>query len=155
MRTTRTRRMSQPRVDDGRDLRRGVLHRGCRRGRLRRRVMRRVVMRVVLALRGVVVRVDPGVEHVGHDGLALHPLGPVLGQHPVDRGGDVVGRVVQRALVVLLDVLRGDDGIGLGTRVLFRAQIVRMSPRSIVVQGMTRRGPDRMTFANRRGCPEI
>ncbi|MBY4591688.1 MULTISPECIES: hypothetical protein [Rhizobium] len=38
---------------------------------------------------------------------------------------------------------------------LRRAQIVRMSPRSIVVQGMTRRGPDRMTFANRRGCPEI
>ncbi|MFF0949625.1 hypothetical protein ACFYE9_18715 [Rhizobium leguminosarum] len=38
---------------------------------------------------------------------------------------------------------------------LRRAQIVRMSPRSIVVQGMTRRGPERMTFANRRGCPEI
>jgi hypothetical protein len=36
-----------------------------------------------------------------------------------------------------------------------RAQIVRMSPRSIVVQGYTRRGPERMTFANRRGCPEI
>ncbi|WP_064681809.1 hypothetical protein [Rhizobium bangladeshense] len=38
---------------------------------------------------------------------------------------------------------------------LRRAQIVRMSPRSIVVQGMTRRGPERMVFANRRGCPEI
>ncbi|ANP85565.1 hypothetical protein [Rhizobium leguminosarum] len=38
---------------------------------------------------------------------------------------------------------------------LRRAQIVRMSPRSIVVQGMTRRGPERITFANRRGCPEI
>ncbi|MBX4865075.1 hypothetical protein G9X64_03765 [Rhizobium sophorae] len=38
---------------------------------------------------------------------------------------------------------------------LRRAQIVRMSPRSIVVQGMTRRGPERMTFANRRGCPEF
>ncbi|WP_027684683.1 hypothetical protein [Rhizobium leguminosarum] len=38
---------------------------------------------------------------------------------------------------------------------LRRAQIVRMSPRSIVVQGMTRRGPERMTFANRRGCPEV
>jgi len=38
---------------------------------------------------------------------------------------------------------------------LRRAQIVRVSPRSIVVEGMTRRGPDRMVFANRRGCPEI
>ncbi|WHO72477.1 hypothetical protein [Rhizobium sp. BT03] len=38
---------------------------------------------------------------------------------------------------------------------LRRAQIVRMSPRSVVVQGMTRRGPERMIFANRRGCPEI
>ncbi|MBY5520318.1 MULTISPECIES: hypothetical protein [Rhizobium] len=38
---------------------------------------------------------------------------------------------------------------------LRRAQIVRMSPRSIVVQGMTRRGPERIVFANRRGCPEI
>ncbi|MBB4480113.1 hypothetical protein [Rhizobium etli] len=38
---------------------------------------------------------------------------------------------------------------------LRRAQIVRVSPRSIVVQGMTRRGPERMVFANRRGCPEI
>ncbi|TAV51484.1 hypothetical protein ELI30_10600 [Rhizobium leguminosarum] len=46
-----------------------------------------------------------------------------------------------------LDIARGE-----GFR---RAQIVRMSQRSIVVQGMTRRGPERMTFANRRGCPEI
>ncbi|MBX4957025.1 hypothetical protein [Rhizobium lentis] len=38
---------------------------------------------------------------------------------------------------------------------LRRARIVRMSPRSIVVEGMTRRGPDRIVFANRRGCPEI
>ncbi|MBY5539784.1 hypothetical protein HFO60_06990 [Rhizobium leguminosarum] len=38
---------------------------------------------------------------------------------------------------------------------LRRAQIVRMSPRSIVVQGMTRRGSERIVFANRRGCPEI
>ncbi|PDS99237.1 hypothetical protein CO666_33230 [Rhizobium chutanense] len=46
-----------------------------------------------------------------------------------------------------LDIARGEG--------LRRAQIVRMSPRSIVVQGMTRRGPERMFFANRRGCPEI
>ncbi|NEJ90160.1 hypothetical protein GR223_30185 [Rhizobium leguminosarum] len=46
-----------------------------------------------------------------------------------------------------LDIARGE-----GFR---RAQIVRMSSRSIVVQGMTRRGPERMTFANQRGCPEI
>ncbi|MGZ2405784.1 hypothetical protein [Rhizobium ruizarguesonis] len=46
-----------------------------------------------------------------------------------------------------LDIARGEG--------LRRAQIVRMSPRSVVVQGMTRRGPERMTFANQRGCPEI
>jgi hypothetical protein len=38
---------------------------------------------------------------------------------------------------------------------LRRVQIVRVSPRSIVVQGDSRRGPERMTFANRRGCPEL
>jgi hypothetical protein len=36
-----------------------------------------------------------------------------------------------------------------------RAQVLRISLRSIVVQGMTRRGPERMSFANRRGCPEL
>ncbi|MBX4925994.1 MULTISPECIES: hypothetical protein [Rhizobium] len=38
---------------------------------------------------------------------------------------------------------------------LRRAHIVRISSRSIVVEGMTRRGPDRMIFANQRGCPEL
>ncbi|OWK23307.1 hypothetical protein AJ87_36080 [Rhizobium yanglingense] len=38
---------------------------------------------------------------------------------------------------------------------LRRARIVRVSPRSVVVQGFTRRGPARMVFANVRGCPEI
>ncbi|MBX4932128.1 hypothetical protein [Rhizobium bangladeshense] len=38
---------------------------------------------------------------------------------------------------------------------LRRAHIVRMSPRRIVVEGLTRRGPERMVFANRRGCPEL
>jgi hypothetical protein len=36
-----------------------------------------------------------------------------------------------------------------------RTEIVRSTPRSITVQGMTRRGPDRITFANRPGCPEM
>jgi len=38
---------------------------------------------------------------------------------------------------------------------LRRAQVVRVSERRIVIEGMTRRGPERMTFANRRGCPEL
>ena len=33
--------------------------------------------------------------------------------------------------------------------------IVRVTDRRIVVEGMTRRGPERITFANMRGCPEI
>lgn len=36
-----------------------------------------------------------------------------------------------------------------------QTEIVRATRRSITVQGMTRRGPDRITFANRPGCPEI
>jgi hypothetical protein len=34
-------------------------------------------------------------------------------------------------------------------------EVVRVSERRVVVEGMTRRGPDRITFANVRGCPEI
>src|SRR5262245_12226792 len=36
-----------------------------------------------------------------------------------------------------------------------RPEVVRVTDRSVVVQGMTRSGPDRITFANRRGCPEL
>jgi hypothetical protein len=36
-----------------------------------------------------------------------------------------------------------------------RPQVVRVTDRSITVEGFTRNGPDRITFANRRGCPEI
>lgn len=35
------------------------------------------------------------------------------------------------------------------------AQVVRVTSRSVTVEGFTRNGPDRITFANRRGCPEI
>jgi hypothetical protein len=34
-------------------------------------------------------------------------------------------------------------------------EVVRVTERRVVVEGMTRRGLDRITFANRRGCPEI
>ena len=36
-----------------------------------------------------------------------------------------------------------------------RAEVTRVTRRSVTVEGMTRRGPDRITFANVRGCPEI
>ena len=35
------------------------------------------------------------------------------------------------------------------------AQVVRTTERSITVQGFTRAGPERMRFANERGCPTI
>ncbi|MCH4545627.1 hypothetical protein G9X68_21555 [Rhizobium sp. WYCCWR 11279] len=38
---------------------------------------------------------------------------------------------------------------------LRRAHITRMSPRVVVVAGRDRRGWDRITFANVRGCPLI
>ena len=34
-------------------------------------------------------------------------------------------------------------------------KVVRVTPGRVVVEGFTRRGPDRITFANERGCPEI
>lgn len=38
---------------------------------------------------------------------------------------------------------------------LRRAHIVRVTSRNIVVDGYTRGGPDRIVFANVRGCPEV
>ncbi|MCJ8142745.1 hypothetical protein MKI84_07425 [Ancylobacter sp. A5.8] len=35
------------------------------------------------------------------------------------------------------------------------AQVVRVSDRSIVVEGFTRRGPERIRFANAPGCPTL
>ena len=34
-------------------------------------------------------------------------------------------------------------------------EVVRVTDRSVVVRGFTRRGPERITFANEPGCPEI
>ncbi|SIQ11961.1 hypothetical protein SAMN05880582_101810 [Rhizobium sp. RU20A] len=34
-------------------------------------------------------------------------------------------------------------------------EVTRMTSRRVVVEGMTRRGPDEIVFANVRGCPEI
>ena len=36
-----------------------------------------------------------------------------------------------------------------------RPQVVRVTDRSVTVQGWTNTGPDRITFANRTGCPTI
>jgi hypothetical protein len=36
-----------------------------------------------------------------------------------------------------------------------RAHVVDVSPRRVVVEGFTRHGPDRVFFANVRGCPVI
>jgi hypothetical protein len=36
-----------------------------------------------------------------------------------------------------------------------RAHVVRVTSRNIVVDGFTRGGPDRIVFANVRGCPEV
>jgi len=36
-----------------------------------------------------------------------------------------------------------------------RARVVDITPRRVIVQGWTRRGPDEMTFGNVRGCPAL
>ena len=38
---------------------------------------------------------------------------------------------------------------------LRRAEVVRVTDRSVTVRGFTRRGPEQIRFANRRGCPII
>ncbi|MCJ7993560.1 hypothetical protein J5N58_02915 [Rhizobium cremeum] len=38
---------------------------------------------------------------------------------------------------------------------LRRPQVVRVTERSVTVEGYTRRGPELIRFANRRGCPII
>lgn len=38
---------------------------------------------------------------------------------------------------------------------LRRARVVEVTPRRVVVAGMSRHGRDRMVFANERGCPVI
>ena len=38
---------------------------------------------------------------------------------------------------------------------LRRAEVVRVTDRSVTVRGFTRRGPEQLRFANRRGCPLI
>jgi hypothetical protein len=38
---------------------------------------------------------------------------------------------------------------------LRRARVVDVTPRRVIVDGFTRRGPDTMMFANVRGCPMI
>ncbi|WP_047456180.1 hypothetical protein [Rhizobium rhizogenes] len=38
---------------------------------------------------------------------------------------------------------------------LRRAHIGNITPRRVVVDGFSRRGPDRIVFANARGCPLI
>ncbi|PDT10655.1 hypothetical protein [Rhizobium sp. M1] len=38
---------------------------------------------------------------------------------------------------------------------LRRARVVDITPRRVIVQGWTRRGPDEMSFGNVRGCPPL
>ncbi|MBB5276730.1 hypothetical protein HNR26_002808 [Rhizobium rosettiformans] len=38
---------------------------------------------------------------------------------------------------------------------LRRAEVARVTDRSVTVRGFTRRGPEQLRFANRRGCPLI
>jgi hypothetical protein len=49
-----------------------------------------------------------------------------------------------------------DDALDLARDAGFRRpQIARVTSRSVVVEGFTRAGPERIVFGNSRGCPEI
>ncbi|KQR79430.1 hypothetical protein ASG25_18350 [Rhizobium sp. Leaf384] len=78
-----------------------------------------------------------GVElRVGPDGIR-----PVIREPRRERGRDRCGEREARAAA-------RDSG-------LRDPEVVRVTERRVVVEGMTRRGPQRITFANRNGCPEI
>ncbi|EPE96183.1 hypothetical protein [Rhizobium grahamii] len=79
---------------------------------------------------------------VGPGGVGIHDRNQDPGRNWSDRAG---GRRCDPD-----DAL--DNARDAGFR---RAHVVRISPRSVVVEGMTRRGPDRIIFANVRGCPEV
>jgi hypothetical protein len=36
-----------------------------------------------------------------------------------------------------------------------RARVIDITPRRVIVQGFTRRGPDEISFGNVRGCPVL
>lgn len=79
---------------------------------------------------------------IGPDGIR-----PVIPDRDRDRDGD---RYDRRGGCSEREARRAARESGLRD-----AEVTRVTRRSITVEGMTRRGPDRITFANERGCPEI
>ncbi|MGO8123025.1 hypothetical protein ACC728_18570 [Rhizobium ruizarguesonis] len=113
--------------------------------------MRQSVQFVLVGLAAITgLTISPTIAAAQDLELRVGPGG--LGVYDRDRDPDRYDRYDRRGR-------RGcdpDDALDIArSEGLRRAQIIRMSPRSVVVQGMTRRGPERMTFANQRGCPEI
>ncbi|EJC79988.1 hypothetical protein Rleg4DRAFT_1594 [Rhizobium leguminosarum bv. trifolii WSM2297] len=113
--------------------------------------MRKSLQFILIGLAGMTgLTISPTIAAAQDMELRIGPGG--VGVYDRDRDRDRYDRYDRRGPRGCdpgdaLDIARGEG--------LHRAQVVRMSPRSIVVQGMTRRGPERMIFANRRGCPEI
>lgn len=79
---------------------------------------------------------------IGPDGVR-----PVIRDRDRDRDWDRDRRREECSPRHALSIAR-DEG-------LRRAEVTRITRRSLTVEGMTRRGPTRMVFANVRGCPEI
>ncbi|MGO7214826.1 hypothetical protein ACC817_05270 [Rhizobium ruizarguesonis] len=113
--------------------------------------MRQSLQFVLVGLAAITgLTISPTIAAAQDLELRIGPGG--LGVYDRDRDPDRYDRYDRRGR-------RGcdpDDALDIArSEGLRRAQIIRMSSRSIVVQGLTRRGPERMTFANQRGCPEI
>jgi hypothetical protein len=68
------------------------------------------------------------------------------------RGDDHRGRGGPRHRDVCSPGLAEEKASRMGLR---RARVVDVNRRVVVVSGFDRRGPDRMVFANERGCPVI
>lgn len=110
--------------------------------------MLKVIQTAGLALVMTVAGISAGTSaqaqqmelRVGPDGIR-----PVIRENDRDRRGPPPGRGCseREARAAARDAGLRDP------------EIVRVTPGRVVVQGFTRRGPSRITFANERGCPEI
>lgn len=110
-------------------------------------VLKRIAISSALVASSVVGFMSPSIAQdlefrVGPGGVGIHDRNN-------DRHGDWSDRGSRRRC-------DPDDALDNARDAGFRrAHVVRISPRSVVVEGMTRRGPDRIIFANVRGCPEV
>lgn len=103
---------------------------------MRRSILTTLVI-ALLAPVGAVTAQDLQLR-IGPDGIR-----PEISEEDLDRDGNRGGCSDREARAAARDSGLRDP------------EVVSATRSRVVVEGMTRRGPDRITFANERGCPEL